>query len=466
MTVTSSLYAVAISKMDVLMEDYTNIFELIKTIVADTQKLFTSRNTWEVFFEGYVDDPREIPDIPEVVNWFKKSIEAGIPWFYFMNTTKPAIGLLTFITCCSAERDSDYSKRYYFEPEKINLFVKKNLDNLANFVKVYDIPNEIGIAATDKILEIIKDLLQGTANEEQQTEHAMTIEKKKKEALYRLSTLEQLYGLNPKVQKYFEDERLYYSYLTCGGFMGSIDTIDYDKRYSAIVKAFEEQTASLVYHVIEHGNTLAILFVSNDYTQWSDERPTEAGISALIFNVKTHEQEYGYIKVDNNNGALYRINDIVYTSITDKDKMVNGLTDIDCEIVERLEILKNTGIVTDLDITALYLREDEICYSSLQTVLGNSVAVIDRISKNTGFSRLLSLLSKQTSKKFYFLMGSANEELAFLYLSEDSSDWEMEKFALEKRSPFAIVVNLNEMTAEERMIKFKIVKGGPLFYRD
>lgn len=466
MSDTYDLYAVEISKMDVLMEEYTSVFEMIKSIVSDKQRLFSSRNTWEVFFEGYDDDPREIPDIPEVVNWYKKSIEEGIPWFYFMNITKPAIGLLTFIICCSANRDPDNYGRYYFEPEKVNSFVKKNLDNLASFAKKYDIPDELGVAAADEILKFINGLLHGSVEEQQPSDQASLKEKQKQEALYRLSMLEQLYELNPKVRKYFEEGRLYYSYLTCGGYLGSIDTIDYDKRYASIVTKFENQTAHLVYHVIEHGNTISILFVNGDSAKWLDERPTNAGVSAMVFDLKTHEQKYGYVKVDNNNGALYRIDDNVYTSITDKNKMINGLTDIDCEIIERLEILKKAGILTDLDITAIYLREGEICCSLLQPVFGKMVAVIDRISKIPTLTQILDLLSLQTSKKFYFLMGSEGDEFAFLYLSEDSTDWEMEKFALENKTPFALVINLNKMTAEERMIKYKIVQGGPVFYND
>ena len=460
------LYAVAISKTDVLMEDFTNIYKLINNIVSDKDKLLASRNTWEVFFEGYDDDPREIPDIPEVVNWFKKSVEVGIPWFYFMNTIRPSIGLLTFLICCSADHNPNYYNRHYFDPKKLKPFVKKNLDNLENFKKEYNIPDEIVIAATNEIVGFIKELLYGGGSAEQQSEMKMMVEKQKKEALYRLTSLEQLYDLNPKVRKYFEDGRLYYSYLTCGGYLGSIDTIDYDKRYAAIVKEFEEKTSHLVYHVIESGNTISALFVNNDYTQWIDERPTKAGIRVQVFNLKTHEQEYGYIKVDNNNGALYRIGDTVYSSISGKDKNINELTDIDCEIVERLEILKSTGIETDLDITSVYLKEGEICCSVLQSVFGKIVAVIDRISKSTAFLQLLRLLSEQTSKEFYFLMGSTGDEIAFLCLSEDSSDWETEKLYLKNNNPLAIVVNLNKMTAEERAIKYRIVNGGPIFFSD
>ena len=75
---------VSIAKLAVLMEDFSDIETLIEASAEDPQKLLDARNTWEVFFAEYDDDPREIPEIPEVKNWIHASLEAGIPWFYFI----------------------------------------------------------------------------------------------------------------------------------------------------------------------------------------------------------------------------------------------------------------------------------------------------------------------------------------------------------------------------------------------
>ena len=103
---------VPIPKMDVMMEDFINIETLIENIAADKEKLLEMRNSWEVFFLGYDDDPREIPDIPEVVNWIEQSVEAGIPWFYFMRVAQDSLGLITFMICCGSEHDSEHPGRY------------------------------------------------------------------------------------------------------------------------------------------------------------------------------------------------------------------------------------------------------------------------------------------------------------------------------------------------------------------
>ena len=116
--------AIPIPKLDVLMEDFSNIHELVNSFTSDYDRLIESRNTWEVFFEGYDDDPREIPDIPEVVNWIEKSVEEGIPWFYFMRAEQSSLGLLTFMTCCGAEHAPDYPQRYIFDRDRIMPFIK------------------------------------------------------------------------------------------------------------------------------------------------------------------------------------------------------------------------------------------------------------------------------------------------------------------------------------------------------
>lgn len=85
--------------------------------------------------------------------------------------------------------------------------------------------------------------------------------------------------------------------------------------------------------------------------------------------------------------------------------------------------------------------------SGLCSSVGTPVGVINRISAKTAYVQLLKVLSNQISKKLYFLMGSTGHKLAFLCVSEDSADWEVEKLALEKGRPYAVVVDLQDMTA-------------------
>ena len=453
---------VPIPKMDVLMEDFSNLSALTQQFTVNREMLINARNSWEVFFMGYDDDPREIPDIPEIVNWIERSVEAGIPWFYFMNADADSKGLIIFTICCGAEHDSTYPNRYIFNKEKILLFIKKNLDNLTDFTKKYNIPDSVEIAASDTVISFVQKVIQGNFDQKQDCEN-IDIMKQMQEAIERLSILENLYELNPKVKKYFKDGRLYYSYITGGGCIGSIDTIDYDKRYAAIVESFEAQTSYLVYHVIEHGSTIALLYVSGDYNDWLDERPTSVGVIAHIVDVETFENKIGYIKIDCFNGALHRVNDSVLPSKPEEEECTTNISRIDGEVAQRLEIFKTIGLETDLDITKVYIQEGEICCTIFKSIMGMQVGIVNRISSQPLYEELMELLSQKISKKFYFVMSSIENEIAFLFLDEDSKNWEKEKFDLEQQIANAVVVNTEEMTVTIKQIIFKMVNGGPIF---
>ena len=137
----------------------------------------------------------------------------------------------------------------------------------------------------------------------------------KNEAINRINTLIEKCNLNQKVMKYFSEGKVYYSYLTAGGFMGSIDTISYDKNYEKAVKDFETKHQDyLVYHAIEsitsHGKLLSLLYVSKDKEEWESERlESDNNIMSYVVNIDNPDlSEFGYIAIDGfmKSGALVR----------------------------------------------------------------------------------------------------------------------------------------------------------------
>lgn len=132
-------------------------------------------------------------------------------------------------------------------------------------------------------------------------------EEKKKEALARLEALTDKFDLNPHIFDYFEEGRLYYSYRTAGGLMGSIDTIQYDERYAKLAQKFEKQRDWLVYHAIESGKTLALLYVSDHEEDWEMERLYGSMICALVHDFEEDYDEIGDIRLSSLQGALVRI---------------------------------------------------------------------------------------------------------------------------------------------------------------
>ena len=108
----ADLVYVPVPVIDVLREDFSNMEALIQQTAADMDALAAAGNTWEVCFSDYDGDPREIQDIPEVVNWIRQSVEAGIPWFYFMKADPLSMGLFTFMICCGMEYDPEHCVGY------------------------------------------------------------------------------------------------------------------------------------------------------------------------------------------------------------------------------------------------------------------------------------------------------------------------------------------------------------------
>lgn len=129
------------------------------------------------------------------------------------------------------------------------------------------------------------------------------MEKMKKTAIENIEKLISKLDLNPNVKKYFEEGKIYYSYLTAGGWVGSIDKIEYDKRYPEIVAECEKEHNCLVYHAIESGNMLSLLFVNpKDKNRLIGNR-----IVAYVYNLNVPGMhECGEIWLTSLHGALVR----------------------------------------------------------------------------------------------------------------------------------------------------------------
>lgn len=133
----------------------------------------------------------------------------------------------------------------------------------------------------------------------------------------RLEELVKVYGLNPNLSKYWKDGKLYYSYLTGGGLLASIDTITYNPEYQQLVHAFEKRTGDKVFHVIESGQFLNLLYVSAPDEELSEEEQQETWdfefieelncINAYVINLEEPSlSEYGDIFLGSYQGVLIR----------------------------------------------------------------------------------------------------------------------------------------------------------------
>ena len=136
------------------------------------------------------------------------------------------------------------------------------------------------------------------------------------EAINRLETLVNTYSLNENLLKYWKEDKLYYSYLTGGGLLASIDTITYNPNYQKLVEEYETKTGNLVYHAVESGHLLNLLYVSRPESNCSEEEQREIWdmecldngyIGAYVSNLEEPEfSEHGDIFVEAYQHVLVR----------------------------------------------------------------------------------------------------------------------------------------------------------------
>ena len=98
----------------------------------------------------------------------------------------------------------------------------------------------------------------------------------------------------------------------------------------------------------------------------------------------------------------------------------------------------------------------------LHEIMGQQVGVVNRISAKPAYKQLTESVSKKVPYDLYFMMMSLDGKIAFLFVSDDEEDWIVEKLALEKGKPHAIVIDPVKKTASVERISFKMINGGPI----
>lgn len=463
------IYILDIPQMDVFTENYSTLLSVIEKASKKENGLAELQNSWEVVFSAYDHDPREVTEIPEIVNWIKKSLSAGIPWLYLLTHEKGKYGtLMMFVTICCGVPQEDNPGSYTVGADAFKQFIEQNYRNLEKFAEQYNLPADLVGETANAAINYILEILSGkqASDESDDRFDEITRNKQVEEGLKRLAFLEDVYRINPNIRKYFAEGKLYYSYITGGGLIGSIDTITYDKRYEQIVADFETRTHSVVYHAIEDKHTLALLFVSNIIADWEKEQPHKEGVLAWVYDFDKKESSEGYIKLDVLQGAFYRRDSIVYPHLEINAFDEGNRNETDYEVIKRLKVLLNQGICTDLDVFDLYIKNREICFSELQMIYDEPVGVIQRLSANAGYKNLLDQIVNQIPLIPYFFMVTSIKnikKMAILFVSPDSQNWDLEEDLLNDKKPKAIVVDLNELTARVENIEYMFVNGGPVY---
>lgn len=133
----ASFLAFAVSKSEIINESFSTLSSMIKKLTKNKEMTLSKRVSAEIFFPEYDDDPRELYEIPEVRNWFLKTIVEGIPWFYFLDQNR-GMGLMLLLCCtCEVSLQGVYGSKHrlFFNPEEMEWWFNHNFENLNAFTE-------------------------------------------------------------------------------------------------------------------------------------------------------------------------------------------------------------------------------------------------------------------------------------------------------------------------------------------
>lgn len=145
----------AIPKSQILNKKFDCINNLINRLSINKEILVNSRTTIDIFFPEYNMDPREIFQIPEIMEWLKTSINIGIPWFYFLDYKYKNNGLNLLVhSYCHVEETYKKENKFLFNYNKLDMknFLERNFTSMNIFMDKNDIDLEINKEISDGII--------------------------------------------------------------------------------------------------------------------------------------------------------------------------------------------------------------------------------------------------------------------------------------------------------------------------
>lgn len=154
---------IAIPKSEIVSQSFSFVNEFMERLSANKKFLIESRSSLDIFFPEYDDDPCEIFQIPEIMMWLQKSIDIGIPWFYFLNTKGKNTGLHLLVhsycspvTITSSPVEIMKNRRGYlvnYSGSDLGHFLEKNFINMNCFMEKHNIGLEINKEISSGITE-------------------------------------------------------------------------------------------------------------------------------------------------------------------------------------------------------------------------------------------------------------------------------------------------------------------------
>lgn len=167
--------ALAIPKGDVEDLSMHAVERFFAQLARNTELLVQKRNSVEIFFPDYDDEPRELLEVPEFRAWMRKSIEMGVPWFYFLNTRgmTPSLSLLYVCGCeVTLINKADGKCAIESAPHDRKWWIEANFANLNAFTETHRLAETINKQVTENVSAVYYSMFNRSEQEmKRRTQH-------------------------------------------------------------------------------------------------------------------------------------------------------------------------------------------------------------------------------------------------------------------------------------------------------
>lgn len=160
--------ALAIPKGDVEGLSMHTVERFFAQLARNTELLIQKRNSVEIFFPDYDDDPRELLEVTEFRTWMRKSIEMGVPWFYFLNTRGMAPSLSLLYVCgCEVTLVEKANGKCLVEstPNDRKWWIETNFANLNAFTEAHRLDEAINKQVSEDVTAVYFSLFNSAEQE-------------------------------------------------------------------------------------------------------------------------------------------------------------------------------------------------------------------------------------------------------------------------------------------------------------
>lgn len=139
------------------------------------------------------------------------------------------------------------------------------------------------------------------------------------------------------------------------------------------------------------------------------------------------------------------------------------------ECLDRISILKEQGLITDLDVSKLFKDEGIVCISEANILMGNVIGIVIPSTQKKMYQIALAKMKKDHPKAIPYFGMAQNTSLgmlvSFLYIGSDSKGWNDERNDLKNKQCYAYVYNVDGEYGEIGSIAYDFFMGGPIRIR-